>query len=115
MHLDKLLQNKVKNNLFLHFLPALSRAYYMHARLDRRIAALRCVEAIRLYAAEHNQLPDSLDDITEVVIPLNPVDGQPFDYKRNGHQATLVAPIPQYVRKGKGLRYELTLNPNMEN
>lgn len=114
-HLDKLLQNKVKNNLFLNFLPALSRAYYMHARLDRRIAALRCVEAIRLYAAKHNQLPDSLDDITDVVIPLNPVDGQPFEYQRNGQQATLATAIPKEVHKGKGLRYEITLKPNMEN
>ncbi len=52
------------------------------ARLDRDLAALRCLEAIRLHAASHSgQLPERLEDITEVPVPPNPLTGQPFRYR----------------------------------
>ena len=60
------------------------------ARLDRRVAALRVVEAIRMYAAAHGgELPDSLDRITEVPVPLDPVTGKPFGYHLEGGRAEL--------------------------
>jgi hypothetical protein len=58
------------------------------ARLDRRVAALRVVEAVRLYAAAHDgKLPESLDRITEVPVPLDPVTGKSFGYRLEGSHA----------------------------
>ena len=55
-------------------------------------AALRCVEAIRLYAATHEgNLPPSLDAIHEVPIPISPVTGKPFGYCLEGDVAVLDA------------------------
>lgn len=60
------------------------------ARLDRDLAALRCLEAIRLYAASHNgKLPERLEDITEVPVPHNPLTGQPFQYRAEERYVTL--------------------------
>ena len=74
------------------------------ARMDRALAAMRCIEALRLYAAAHDgELPATLDDIKEVPIPLNPVTGKPFGYHLEGKTAVLDAeggltkiPRPQY-------------------
>jgi hypothetical protein len=58
------------------------------ARLDRRVAALRVVEAIRMYAAAHGgALPESLDKITDVPVPLDPVTGKAFGYHLEGGRA----------------------------
>ena len=58
------------------------------ARLDRRVAALRVVEAIRMYAAtKGGALPESLDKITDVPVPLDPVTGKPFGYHLEGGRA----------------------------
>jgi len=54
------------------------------------LASLRCIEAIRLYAATHdNRLPEQLSHITEVPIPVNPTTGKPFGYRLQGHTAIL--------------------------
>jgi hypothetical protein len=93
------------------FLPALGKVAFAQARTERRIAALRCIEAIRLYAAAHDgQLPASLGDITEVPIPLDPVTGKGFDYKASGNRATLYGPPPPgETGPASALKYELTL------
>jgi hypothetical protein len=76
-------------------LPIASQAYLATTRLDRRIAALRCIEALRLHAAAHEgKLPASLDDVTLVPIPRDPVTGKPFEYRRTKAGATLHAPPP---------------------
>lgn len=72
------------------FLPAVSRCRFVAVRFERRIAALRCVEAIRLYAALHDgRLPGSLEEIKEVPLPINPVTGKPFPYHLDGETAVL--------------------------
>jgi hypothetical protein len=94
------------------FLPATIKVYTASTRLDRRIAALRCVEALRLYAAAHDgKLPPALADVKEVPVPADPMTGKPFEYKLNGDTATISAepphsgwPIPQDT-----LVYELTI------
>jgi hypothetical protein len=59
---------------------------------ERHLSVLRCIEAIRLYAATHGgALPKSLDEITEVPVPVNPVTGQPFPYRLEGDTAVLEA------------------------
>src|SRR5206468_1453605 len=41
--------------------PTVERIFAARARLDRKIAALRCLEAVRLYAAAHHgRLPTTL-------------------------------------------------------
>ena len=68
---------------------------YTKARLQRRIELLRCVEAIRLYAAAHQgTLPAALGDIHEVPIPDDPVTGKAFGYTLSGGRAILTGPPP---------------------
>jgi len=62
-------------------------------RFDRRVAALRVLEAIRLYAASHDgKLPDDLKQVTEVPVPEDPAIDKPFVYRRVGDAAVLALP-----------------------
>jgi hypothetical protein len=93
-------------------LPALDRACFQTVKLDRRIAALRCIEAVRMYAASHGgRLPDSLADITEVPVPDDPVQGAPFSYELAGHRAILSGRLDRHDDPKKPLRYTLTIEP----
>lgn len=86
-------------------LPALGNAYRAQAKHERSIAALRVVEAIRLYGAAHDaRLPEKLNDITQVPIPLDPTTGKAFVYQRTGDRAILESP----GGKAQGMRYEIT-------
>lgn len=91
-------------------LPALGRAYFVSARLDREIAALRCIEAIRLHAAGNDgKLPAGLADVKVVPVPINPVTGRPFGYKASGNTFLLDAPGPPGGRPKDSQRYEVTV------
>jgi hypothetical protein len=93
-------------------LPSTSKVYLATVRLDRRIAALRCIEALRLYAAAHEgKLPASLADVTAVPIPHDPVTGKPFEYRRTDEGATLYGPPPagEQATLSTSLKYELKL------
>jgi hypothetical protein len=92
--------------------PAIDKVVLARARIDRRFAALRCVEAVRLYAAAHGgQLPPTLGAIKEVPVPDDPVTGKPFEYKVSGGRATLFGPSPVGGPRDApyALTYELTL------
>ena len=94
------------------FLPATVKVYSARTRLDRRIAALRCVEAVRLYAAAHDgQLPASLEDVKDVPLPLDPVNGKPFDYRVVGDRAFFgCPPLPgQPANNATTPTYELSM------
>jgi hypothetical protein len=70
-----------------------SRALEAELRLDRRVAVLRVIEAIRMYAASHaGALPEALSKIAEVPVPDDPATGKPFEYRLNGHSADLSGP-----------------------
>jgi hypothetical protein len=74
------------------------------ARLDQRIGLLRCVEALRLYAAEHDgKLPGKLDDV-KLPLPVDPATGKPFSYRLDGATAHL-----QGGRLVQQVRYEITI------
>jgi hypothetical protein len=93
-------------------LPATAKVRLAQARTERKIAALRCVEAIRLYAAKHDgKLPAALEDIKEVPIPIDPILGKPFQYKLHGERlARLMAPAPpQQLNPVYTLIYDLQL------
>ncbi|WP_165070103.1 hypothetical protein [Paludisphaera rhizosphaerae] len=68
-------------------------ALQAEARLPRRVAMLRTVEAVRMYAAAHEgRLPASLGDVHEAPVPVDPVSGSAFLWKVDGDVATLAAP-----------------------
>jgi hypothetical protein len=92
--------------------PAIDRVVLARARVDRKFAALRCVEAVRLYAAAHGgKLPPTLGAIKEVPVPDDPMTGKPFEYKLAGERATLHGPPPDRDPRSAAyaLSYELTL------
>ena len=81
------------------------------ARLDQRIALLRHVEALRLYAAEHDgALPAKLSDVA-VPLPDDPFTGKPFRYEVTGNTAHLRGTPPSAEAKNPSfnLHYEVTL------
>jgi hypothetical protein len=93
-------------------LPAVSQVHVSMTRLDRRLAALRCIEAIRLYAVAHDgKLPPTLADIREAPVPLDPMLGKSFEYSTSGNRATLHASPPPVKppRADLSLTYELTM------
>jgi hypothetical protein len=90
-------------------LPASLAAKHAETRCEWTIAMLRICEALRLYAANHDgQWPDRLTDITEVPIPLNPCDGKPFVYERQGNKAILTS---AHGPRNVPWRHEITLMP----
>lgn len=97
-------------NVLVMLMPALGRVSFQVAKHERSIAALRCVEAVRLYAAAHDaRLPARLSDITEVPIPIDPVTGEQFTYELVDGKATLYSPPPPDGQPRDGLHYELTI------
>lgn len=58
------------------------------ARLDRQLAILQTVEALRLHAATHGGLPESLAELP-VPAPLDPATGRPIAYSVAGNRAVL--------------------------
>lgn len=89
-------------------LPAVEAARRAELRLQQRVAMLRVIEALRLYAASHGGgLPAKLSEITEVPVPVDPVDLQPFAYELKGSTATLRSNRPDVVIYD--VRYEITV------
>lgn len=86
-------------------LPAMGAFRRAVVRSNRDLKVLRVMEAIRMYAANHDgRLPDSLD-ACPVPIPLDPVTGKPFAYRKEGDVARLTGPeLP-----GRPLNYEIRI------
>ena len=78
---------------FARIASALSAAVRAQGRMERDFVSLRIIEALRLYAYNHEgKLPVSLDDISEVPVPQsNPLTGKPFPYRLEGDTAVLLA------------------------
>lgn len=61
--------------------------------METKIAAMRALEAIRMYAAVHDgRLPKSLTDVKQVPVPDNPRTGEPFPYRVEDDVAILDVP-----------------------
>jgi hypothetical protein len=74
------------------FIPVLNlqTAARRFAELDRQLAALTTVEALRSYAAVHGRkLPARLEDIEETPAPQNPMTGKAFEYRIENDAATI--------------------------
>jgi len=76
------------------------------SRTDRDMAILRVIEALRIYGASHDgHLPQSLGEVTEVPVPLDPITGKAFAYRLEGNTATLqVTPL-----RGRPATYEIKM------
>ncbi len=92
-------------------LPPVQKILLNREKLERQFAALRLIEAIRLYAANHEgKLPPSLAAIKEVPLPVCPLTGKSFEYRLEGERAILSAPpAPPSAPTVQPLRYGITL------
>jgi hypothetical protein len=91
--------------------PAMQKIRGAQGRLEQRIALLRCVEALRLYAAAHDgKLPEKLSDI-DVPLPVDPFTGKPFVYKLEGETAHLRGTPPRVYKEipSFNIHYEITI------
>jgi hypothetical protein len=79
-------------DLFTSLMTSIRPALRGEARLERSVAALRVIEALRLHAAARGELPGALDQVTIVPVPIDPMTGQPFTYRREGETALLIGP-----------------------
>ncbi len=89
--------------------------YYLSSvRFDRRVAALRVVEAVRHYAATHDgQLPQKLAQITETPIPHDPFTGKPFEYNAEPDSFSIsAAAIDGGGESGKSMVFEVLMKGN---
>lgn len=102
----------IETVLFTAFSPAM----YAQLRIERDLAALQILEALRIHAAAHNNyLPDNLNDITEVPVPQDPLHRKPFFYHFDGTTATLESPNPRRTSiDGYYLKYEIQMQPNQK-
>jgi hypothetical protein len=80
--------------LFTMLMPAVRSSGLALALSERRLDAIQCIEAIRMYAAIHGKLPVRLEDITEAPVSLDVATGKPFEYRVEGDRATISAPPP---------------------
>jgi hypothetical protein len=91
-------------------LSALKKSKSIEVKTDRNVAALRCIEAIRLFAAKSgNQLPQQLSDIKDLPIPNDPMTGLPFSYHCSQGRAVLTSPAPPGEPDAQSLRWEIQL------
>jgi len=79
-------------------------------RLANNLNGLQCVEAIRHYAATHDgQLPDNLNDISQIEVPKDVVSGEAFEYRRTSAGAVLKSAMPQGGGPKDMVHYEIVL------
>lgn len=98
-------------SLFGPFLPSMHKVRRAQGRLEQRIALLRHVEALRLYAAAHEgKLPARLADI-DVPLPVDPFTGKPFRYEVTDGAAHLrgAAPKGDENNAAYNLHYEIII------
>jgi hypothetical protein len=98
-------------NPLISMLPHYPDAILRFAQADRRVAMLATLEALRNYAAEHqNTLPDSLDQLSpQTPAPIDPITGKPFGYQKTSAGATLSAPAPENPRTVNARIWNITI------
>jgi hypothetical protein len=97
--------------LFSDLLPDVVATRRLQARLGQRVALLRHVEALRLYAAAHQgKLPARLADCG-VPLPADPFTGKPFRYEADGATAHLrsVPPSGEAKTLAGNVHFQVTL------
>jgi hypothetical protein len=108
---DKGKQDKEREKSLFPLEPSTLKVRWAQGRLEQRFALLRHVEALRLYAAEHDgKLPAKLADCT-VPLPDDPFTGKPFRYEVTGNTAHLRGSPPSGAEKNPAfnLHYEVSI------
>jgi len=93
-------------------LPAVSTATLAPVRLQRDLAALQTVEALRMAVARSGgQWPQTLDELSFAPAPIDTITGQSFTYTKldNGNVELILAPPPGRSASNFGRRFELEL------
>jgi hypothetical protein len=93
------------------FVPGVFNSRLTQGLLDQRIALLRSVEALRLYAADHGgKLPSKLSECP-VPLPDDPFTGKPFRYELSDATAHLrgTPPPSQRDKVNFNVHYEITI------
>jgi hypothetical protein len=99
----------IKEHIKYEQLAIRKRVENLSKRLERDKAALQCLEALRLYAAENDGIfPNKLDDIKAVEIPVNAFTGKPFSYEFKQNTAVLKAEVPPEIEDEEPLIYNIT-------
>ena len=96
---------------FDFMIAAFQKVRRAQGRLEQKIALLRHVEALRMYAAEHDgKLPEKLADI-DLPLPVDPFSGKAFRYAKDGDTAHLRGnpPIGEEKIPTYNLHYEITI------
>jgi hypothetical protein len=93
----------------VEIMPALEKVLLAQLRVDRWIALLTAIEALRMHAATNGgELPASLDQVKVVPVPLDPATGKPFEYSLDGRTVTIASRLPGEQLHLSGIRYKLT-------
>ena len=61
--------------MFTMLIPPFGRFQMAQLQVDRRLDAIQCIEAIRIYAAAHGKFPSGLNEISEAPAPARPGHG----------------------------------------
>lgn len=102
-------KHPAKNDSLASWLPSLEKVFASITQFDRRIALLRTTEAIRLHAGVTNTLPQSLNAITIVPVPRDPVTGDPFIYTLDGDTAVLSGPAIEFLTNPAPLEHRVRI------
>lgn len=94
---------------FLMVLPAVEKVHQAGARTERRVAAMRAVEAVRIHAEAAAALPKELAELKKVPVPDDPLTGKPFVYAVNPDGFTLRSPESESVPKAVAVSYEVKM------
>jgi hypothetical protein len=90
--------------------PAHDRVLVQMNYVDRKITALQCIEALRLYGGSHDgKFPQNLSDVTDIKIPVDPVTKKAFSYKSTDSEAVLELEGTEGSDGRDAVRYELKL------
>jgi tetratricopeptide (TPR) repeat protein len=90
--------------------PAHDRVLVQMNYVDRKISALQCIEALRLYAGTHGgKFPEKLADVTDIKVPVDPVTKKAFSYKSTGSEAVLQMEGTEGSDGRDAVRYEIKL------
>jgi hypothetical protein len=102
---------KEEQGLLRGLVPFMYKIAQAQGRLEQRVALLQHVEAVRMYAAEHDgKLPEKLADIG-VPLPPDPYTGKPFRYALEGATAHVRGTPPPGEEKTPflNIHYEITI------
>jgi hypothetical protein len=108
---DQAKASKALETALFPFEPAIYKVRRAQGRLEQRLALLRHVEALRLYAAEHDgKLPAKLSDLS-VPLPDDPFTGKPFRYEVTGNTAHFRGTPPPHEEKNPtfNIHYAVTI------